>query len=508
MSQAKRQIAKATLVISIISVVGKGLGLVREQVIASQFGATGLTDAYFAAWTIPLMLVGLVGGSLSTAFLPVFLRFLTTGKREDAWKFAQGVWSLSLVLLLTSTGLVWLAAPPIARLLVPNFSAAEHALTVQMLRIMLPGVVLMGTALLYSAILNAFKQFAWPALAPTAMSIGLVVSTLILSGRMGIVGLAWSTLVGVLAQQLLLWGQIKRQRLPLFRRAPWNQEGIKQVGKLAVPILIGTLFSQLYVFVDKSLASGLVEGSIAALNYASKLVQLPVSIFVTAITTAIYPTLAEFAGRGDRLALGRAITAGLRLLALLVLPAAVGMIVLRVPIVKLAFERGTFDQLATGKTTIALAYYAVGLLGVANILLLSRAFYSLHDAITPVKVGVGTAVLNILLDVVLVGPLGHGGLALANSLSVLTQMTCLAWLLQHKWQVPLKVLQPLLQVAAAAAAMGVLVAVFYGRFSAYGNTTAVPLAILLGIVSYSLLLLILGNEEAKQVFQRLQQLFC
>lgn len=506
MSQAKRQVAKATLVITMISIVGKGFGFIREQVIASQFGANDLTDAYFAAWAIPLMLVGLVGGAISTAFLPVFLRYVTTGKRQDAWRLAQAVWSLSLTVLILATVLVWAAAPGISRLLVPNFAADEQVLTVRMLRIMLPGVVLMGMATLYSAVLNAFKQFAWPALAPSAMNIGLVIATLVLSQRMGIIGLAWSTLVGVLAQQLLLWGQIRRQRLPLFGLAPWRQEGVKQVGQLAVPILIGTLFSQLYVFVDKGLASGLADGSIAALNYASKLIQLPVSIFVMAVATAIYPALAEFAGRGDRQGLGRAVSAGLRILALLVLPAAIGMLVLRVPLVSLAFERGSFDQVATTKTTVALAYYAVGLVGVANIMLLNRAFYSLHDAITPVKVGIGTAVLNIALDLVLVGPLGHGGLALANSLSVLTQMVFLAWLLQRKWNVPVHVLRPISVIATAAFTMGVIVARFYAHYRTLGNAVAVPLAVLLGVTSYSTFLLVLGNEEAREAVNRLRRL--
>lgn len=500
MAGAKQTVARAAILITFISVFSKVLGFVREQVVASLFGATGLTDAYFSAWTIPLMLVGLFGGAISTAFLPVFLRLLGQGKQEEGWRLASAVWRFSLIILSLVTALAYVAAPLITRLLVPSFDAPTQQLTTAMLRVMLPAVILMGTATLYSAVLNAFKQFAWPSLAPVAMNIVLVGSTVLFTHRYGIMGLATSTLLGVLAQQLLLWWKIRRNRMPLFKLRG-SLEGVGQVGRLAVPIMLGTLFSQLYVFVDKGLASGLDSGSIASLNYANKLVQLPIGIFVAALATAIYPTLAELAGRNDLRGLSRTVSTGIRTLSSLILPAAVGMAVLRTPLVALAFQRGSFDAVATQKTAFALAFYSIGLFGVANIQIITRAFYALEDSATPVRIGIMTALLNIILDIVLVRFLRQGGLALANSTAVLTQMFCLLFVLRRRLQTPYRLLKPLLQLLIASAAMGILVAFAYPLVQPFGQIIALVGAVGFGALVYFLILWAMGYEDIKRIFR-------
>lgn len=500
MAVAKRQVAKAALVITAISLFSKVLGFVREQVIAGLFGATGLADAYFSAWAIPLLLVGLFGGAISTAFLPVFLRLQSQGESAQGWSLAASVWRLSLLTLLAVTGLAYLAAPLLTRLIVPEFAPEMQALTAQMLRIMLPAVLFLGTATLYSALLNAHQQFVWPAMGPVVMNAALVGSTLLFTHRFGIPGLAWSTLLAVIAQQSLLWWQIRRQRMPIFRLRGGMRDA-RQVAALAAPILLGTLFSQIYVFVDKGLASGLDAGSIAALNYANKLVQLPIGIFVTALSTAIYPTLAELAGRRDHSGLGRAVSAGVRTLTALVLPAAVGMAVLRYPLVRLAFERGSFDAQATEKTASALLFYAIGLVGVASIQVLTRAFFALEESVTPVRISILSALLNILLDLALVGSLRQGGLALANSVAVLAQMGCLVLVLRRRLKASLALAKPLLQVAAAAAVMAASVAAVYPAMAAYGDLVSLVCSAGLGVAVYLSLLWLVGYSDTRRAWQ-------
>ena len=500
MTGARQQVARAAIVITFISLFSKVLGFIREQVIANLFGATGLTDAYFSAWAIPLMLVGLFGGAISTAFLPVFLRLMGQSKREEAWRLASNIWRFSLLILTGVTALAYLAAPLITRLLVPSFDQATQDLTTAMLRVMLPSVVLMGTATLYSAVLNAHKQFAWPAIAPAAMNIVLVGTTVLFTYRYGIMGLASSTLFGVLAQQALLWWQVRRNKMPMFRFSR-NLEGVGQVWKLAVPILLGTLFSQVYVFVDKGLASGLDTGSIASLNYASKLVQLPIGIFVAALATAIYPTLAELAGRKDLRGLSRTVSTGVRTLSSLILPAAVGMAVLRIPLVTLAFQRGSFDAAATQKTAFALAFYSIGLFGVANIQVITRAFYAMEDSATPVRIGITTALLNIVLDVLLVRSLRQGGLALANSTAVLVQMGWLLYLLRRRLKAPYGLFKPLSQLFISSALMGVVVAFAYPVFKPLGQIAALVATSGLGAVAYVLMLWLMGYEDVKRLYR-------
>lgn len=501
MENAGRSVARAATVIMVVSVLAKLVSFAREQVIASQFGATGLTDAYVAAWTVPQMLFGLVGGTISLAFLPMFMQYLGGRDRQQGLGLLRAIFRLTTWLLIAASGVAWMAAPLIISLLVPNFSLEQMALTVTLLRIMLPGVLFAGLSTLMVALLNSFKRFAWPAVAPMLLNLGIIGVALALRDRLGIVGLGWATLAGMLLQfSWLLW-LVKRERISLGAMASLRHPGVKRLLVLAGPIAVGTLFGQLYLFVDKGFASGLDAGSISALNYAFKLTQLPVGIFVTALATAIYPTLAEFAGQGDKQGVSNATGAGIRLLSLVMVPAAVGLMVLRVPVVQLAFERGSFDHAATLRTATALAGYALGLLGVANIQILSRAFYALQDSLTPVKVAIGAALANIALDMLLVKPLGHGGLALANSLATLGNMACLIWLLRQKTRQSPGFITSLVKIMGASGVMGGVIYLLYPRLAVLGQIAALGLTVSIGVAIYLVLVAVLGVDELSQVLR-------
>jgi len=248
--------------------------------------------------------------------------------------------------------------------------------------------------------------------------------------------------------------------------------------------------------VDRNLAAGLDAGSIASLNFANKLVQLPVGIFVAALATAVYPTLSEHAAKGDKKRFAETTVSSLRGIALLMVPAAVGLFVLRYPIVRLAFERGSFDQVATTKTAIALGYYAVGLVGLSVAQVLARAFYALQDTLTPVKIGIITAIVNIILAFTMLDVLGHGGLALANSMGFLFNAVLLMYLLSKKLEKGALRLLPLLGKATfAALAMGSISSVVYNVTSSLGQVIALGSAICMGLGVYVLCLLALRVEE-------------
>lgn len=501
MGKSGQGVARAATVIMLISVLGKLIGFAREQVIASQFGATELTDAFVAAWTVPQMLIGVIAGAIGTALLPVFMQYMGEQDKRQGLGLLGVTLHLTALLLIIASGVAFVAAPWITKLLVPDFGPEQQALTAAMLRVMLPGVLLSGLATLFVFVLNSFKRFAWSALAPLMMNIGIIATTLLLKDRLGIVGLGWAWLLGMTLQFCFLFWQVKRTEVNLNVKASLRHPGVKQVLVLALPMMVGALFGQVHLFVDKGLASGLDAGSIAALNYATKLAQLPVGIFVTALATAIYPTLAEYAGRGDKAGLANAAGSGVRLLSLVMLPAAVGLFVLRVPIVRLVFERGSFDAGATQLTATALAFYSLGLLGVANIQILSRAFYSLQDSFTPVKVNIGAALVNIALAIVLVKPLGHGGIALANSLAVLGNMVCLVWLLRNKTGQGLGFLASLAKIAAASGIMGGVVYMLYPRLAGLGQIVSLGLAVGAGVIVYLALVAVLGVEELSQIVE-------
>lgn len=485
----------------VISVVGKLLGFAREQAIAGLFGATRMTDAYVTAFTLPQMIAGLIGGAVSSALLPVFSRYLAQADRKSGWGLVGAISRVTLAILLVLVCAAAIAAPWLVQVLAPRFTVQEQAATVTMFRIMAPTALFLGMAAVFTVLLNAYKQFGGPALSPLVMNVGIIGAVMLLAGRLGISALAWATLAGALLQVAYLgWQlrrQLRRQQLPWLTSGALRHPGVIEVGRLALPIMVGSLFGQLYMVIDKGLASGLDAGSISAMSYAAKLVQLPVGIFVTALATAIYPTLAEHAGRHDYDGLKRSVSSGLRLLTLVMLPAAVGLIVLRTPIVSLAFERGSFDSAATAKTATALAFYAIGVLGIANQQILVRAFYVLSDSVTPVAVSIGTSLLNIGLAFWLVKPLHHGGLALAYSIAMLVNMAALMLLLRRKMGSSLGVVGSMGKIALAAGFMGGVVLFTYPLLASFGRIIALAGSVGLGILVYFILITMLGVEEMR-----------
>ncbi len=491
------QVARAATLLMVISVVGKLLGFAREQAIAGLFGATRMTDAYVTAFTLPQMIAGLIGGAVSSALLPVFSRYLAQDDRRGGWGVVGAISRVTVATLLLLVCAAFIAAPWLVQVMAPRFTLQEQAATVTMLRTMAPTALFLGMAAVFAVLLNAHKQFGGPALSPLLMNVGIIGAVMLLAGKLGIGALAWATLAGALLQVAYLAWQLRRQQVPWLTSGLLRHPGVIEVGRLALPIVVGSLFGQLYMVIDKGLASGLDAGSIAAMNYAAKLVQLPVGIFVTALATAIYPTLAEHAGRGDHDGLKRSVSSGLRLLTLVMLPAAVGLIVLRTPIVSLAFQRGSFDSVATAKTATALAFYAIGVLGVANQQILTRAFYVLSDSITPVAVGIGSSLLNIGLAFWLVRPLQHGGLALANSIATLVNMAVLMMFLRRKVGSSLGVVGSLVKIALAAGVMGGVVLFAYPLLASIGRIAALAGSVSLGVVVYFVMIALLGVEEMR-----------
>lgn len=497
-NSASRQVAKAAGLIVVISVAGKLIAFVREQVVAHYFGATQLSDAYFTAWAIPQMMVAVLGGALCTALLPVFMHY-PPDDRQDGWRLVSVAFRWMAIVMSIASLACYLMAPRLIRLLVPNFDPGQQALTISLLRIMLYGVVLMGIINLMSTLLDAHRQFVWPALRPLALNLTTIIGTAIMARSLGISGLAWAKLLGIIAEVILLTWQIRVKRFPILHKGSYWHPGFRKLAGLALPILAGSILTDAYVFVDKALASGLDYGSIAALHYANGLMSLPLGIFVTAVSTAIYPTLAELSRNRDYTGTASSVGSGLRLLALIMLPAAVGMFVLRTPIVVLIFQRGSFDAVAASKTAFALAFYAPGILGLANQQILNRAFYALHDSLTPLKVRATTSLLHILLSVVLVGPLRHGGLALASSVSALCNMGVMMVLLRRRLSTPLNYGKSLVRIGIAALGMGLVTHFAYISLEPLAGVVAVGMAAILGATVYIVCMSVMGVEEFIQI---------
>lgn len=497
-------IARATVLVTLLTIGSKVLGFVRDQVIALYFGASGQTDAYVVAMAIPNIISALVVSAVGTAFLPMFTERLTKDDEDGAWALSDSVFSLvgGLGLLIVVLGVA--AAPWLVRLMAPGFTGATFAQAVTATRIIFPGALFVVLAAPVKSVLNSRHHFAAPVAGPIVQNVAILAGLVLFVGlgRMGISGLAIGLALGMAlnlgVQAPALWRGGFRYR----RRLDLHSPVVRRTLALAAPMIASSLLAQVSLLVDRGLASGLPAGSIAALSFADKLRQLPLGIFATTVATVIYPTLAEFAARGDRQGLSEAVGTGLRLVLLLTLPAAVGLAVLREPIVRLLFQRGAFDAAATASTAVAVLYYAIGMVGLAGNLVLTTTFFSMHDSVTPMAVGAAGAFLNIGLDYALVGPMGHAGIALASSTAALISMALLWTMLRRRLgNADARTGRAVVKVAAASALMGagVLLAqrvLAVSPVVRHSSLMQMGGAVALGIAVYLLALAALRVEEA------------
>jgi putative peptidoglycan lipid II flippase len=502
-----KSVAGAALVIMIMNLASRLLGFGRETVIANQFGATHLTDAYLVAYTIPYFLQSVLGLALVSAIVPVITRYLVKGEQEEAWKIASITmnWTALIMSVLTILGVA--GSRPLVKLLAPGFDQATARLAADLTIIMFPSVIVMGVGMLISGVLNARKSFAVAAFAP-AFSALIIIVAVITVGGLGIEYLAWGTLASFFGSLLIQLPSLKRAG---FRyKWAWSlaHPEVKGIFLNLVPIFMGTAVNQIYLAINRVFASGLAEGSISALNYAGKLMNMPMGIFALAISTAIFPTLSEQAVGNNRTALAQTLLKGLRMVILVTIPASAGLMTLRVPIVKLLFERGAFDALATMMTADSLLYFCLGMFAMAGNMVITRAFYAMGDVKTPLYLGLISIAVNVAASFVLVPLLAHSGLALANSLASIFSCLTMLWVLVRRltdFSLPallsttVKSIASSLCCAAAAGLLSHLLSQSLRDSGSKGILIEVVLAVAAGIGVYGLVILLSKEEETREI---------
>jgi putative peptidoglycan lipid II flippase len=432
-----RQIASAAGVVGVATLASRILGFVRDMAIAWLFGAGLLADAFFVAFRIPSTLRELLGeGALSAAFVPAFTRTATREGRQAAWDLASAVMGTLVVVLAAVTLLGVLLAPGIVRVLAPGFTEipGKLSLTAQLLRVMFPYIFLVGLAALFMAILNSLGHFVTPALSPSVLNIAMIVAALAIApgASSPVLPLGIAVLVGGAGQLLIqVPAAVARGWRPRLRVAPRDPR-VQEIARLMAPGVVGLAITQINVFVGTLLASFLAQGSVAALTYAFRLVQFPIGVVGVAIATGALPVMAaSFAKEavGDMKA---ALRSSLRLACFLALPAMVGLIVFRVPILHVLFERGAFTRPVTALTAEILMGYTVGLAFYISNRILAPAFYAMQDTRTPVTTGMLAVGVNITASIVLMGPLGATGLALATAVASASNFVLLFTLLRRR----------------------------------------------------------------------------
>jgi putative peptidoglycan lipid II flippase len=410
------------------------------MVLASFFGAGMVADAFIAAFRIPNLLRRLFGeGSLSIAFIPVFTEVMIKGDKAEGHRLAVGALKLLLVVLSLITMIGIIASPLIVHTIAPGFAKdpQKMALTISLTRLMFPYLIMIGTVALCMGILNVLGHFAAPAIAPVLLNlsmIGAVFGASLFSDSQTVrgLGLAGGVLIGGVLQLALQLPFLARHGIRFWKRSGLWHPAMKKVGVLLLPTIFGAAVYQINILVGTLLASLLAEGSVAYLYYADRLVQFPLGIFGQAVATAVLPSLSRQAAGGDYAGLADTFSHAMSLVLFVTIPAMVGLIVLREPIVALLFQRGAFDEQATRLTSMALLYYVLGLWAFSAVRIVVSVFYALKDTRTPVMTATVSIATNLVLGMVLMAPLKHGGLALATSIASMVNLTLMVCLLRKK----------------------------------------------------------------------------
>ncbi len=510
----KRKIAKTASVVGGATLLSRIFGFVRDMIVAQLFGAGMATDAFFVAFRIPNLLRRLVGeGSLTASFIPVYSEYINQRSKEEGDELVSASFSVLTLVLILLAGLGVLFSPWIIKIMAYGFSPEpeKFKLTVWLTRLMFPYIFFIGLVALAMGVLNSWKHFAGPALAPVLLNLAIIACALLLSGvlKEPITSLAIGVLVGGIVQLFFQVPFIRRKKIKVrFLFRPFHP-GVKRIGLLMAPSVLGLGVTQLNVLVSTFLASYLPEGSISYLYYADRLLEFPMGIFAIAIATAILPMMSEQTAKNDVQGMKETLSFAMRLVFFVTLPAMVGLIVLRLPIINLLFQRGAFNAHSAEMTAQALLFYALGLAAFAGVRIIVPAFYSLQDTKTPVKVAFLALLANAAFGTILMNPLKHGGLALATSLAAGLNFALLVILLKRKLGRigARKILLSFCRSLGASIAMGVVAyLICLGELWQTSGATLEKIlhllaAVLAGIFVYGEASYLLGSEEIHSALQ-------
>jgi len=511
-----RKIIKGAGIVASATAISRVFGLLRDIIIARFFGAGIATDAFFVAFRIPNMLRRLFAeGAMTVSFIPIFKDAELRGGKAEAREVFDIVFTfLSMVVAVVVVAGI-LFAPYIIKLIAPGFSDLyQHELTVYLSRVIFPYIFLICLVALAMGVLNSLGRFAAPAAAPILLNISIILMSVFISPLMDepVESLALGVILGGILQVVLQVPFLLKEGYMPRINLNFSHPALKRILSLMGPALFGIAVYQINIFVTTILASFLPEGSVSYLYYADRLFQLPLGIFVISMATALLPTMSEqvVSGRVDKMK--HSLSFSLKIVSFITLPASAGLFAVSVPVFSLFFQRGEFDYLSTLKTANALQFYVLGLWAIGGVKIVVPAFYSLKDMKTPVWAAAGAFVVNVAFSLLLMGPLLHGGLALATTLSSVLNLGILLYVIRGRVG---RVIDKSLVVSFLKSLVGaILTGLVAYRISLFGNWEAdginsekclvLLLAIVAGALVYFASAFLLRSEEAGYVLKALK----
>lgn len=441
MAEASPRLARSAGLFGLATMASRILGLLRDQVLAYYFGAGDAMDAFRVAFRIPNLIRDLFAeGAMSAAFVPTFTGALTTDGKPRAWRLANSVITALVLItgLLVLLGIIF--AEPLVRFYAEDYARVpgKLELTIYLARIMAPFLTLVALAAVFMGMLNALGHFFVPALSPAMFNVATIVIAVALVpvapniGIEPIVLMAFATLVGGVGQLAIQWRPLREEGYRYRPTVDAKDPALGRVLLLMGPGTIGMAATQINVLISTQFAAGEGTGAVAWLDYAFRVMYLPIGLFGVSIAAASTPALSRLAAEQNTVQMRSTIASAIGLMLALNIPATLGLVALAGPIVALIFEHGQFTSRDTAATARALQFYALGLVGYSVVRIISPAFYALHRSRIPVMASVASVVTNIVLNTVLVRVMGFAGLALGTSLAAIVNAAIQLLLLRRE----------------------------------------------------------------------------
>jgi putative peptidoglycan lipid II flippase len=513
-------IARSAATVSVAIMCSRVLGLVREQVFAWLFGAGYAYDSFVVAFRIPNLLRDLFGeGALSAAFVAVFSDYNANRSKEDTWRLASNVLCFFCVAVSLIVLLGMLFSEPIVSALAPDFSNAsgKAELTRTMTIIMMPFLLFISLAAVLMGILNTRGHFFIPSIASAFFNLGSIIGGVTLAyvlpayGYPPIIGMAFGTLIGGLLQLVIQVPTLAKAGFRFIPTLNIKDPGLLRVLKLMIPATIGLSATQINIFINTNFASSCAEGSVSWLNYAFRLVQLPIGLFGVAISIAALPVLARQASQNNIAELKKTFVSSLTMVFCLTIPATIGLVMLAEPIIRLIFEHGAFTSLDTSATAVALSLYATGLFAYAANKVIVPVFYAINAARYPVIASFLAIFANVIIVTSTIDTYQHKAIALSTSATMMLNFLFLTVVLYVKTGgFSLRYLAGgLLKIVSASLAMAIFLAAASGVLEGLLGSSilgqCIYLAALIGLSAllYGLILHLLKLREFTQISDKI-----
>lgn len=513
---SSKKAIKSSMIVIILIILGKILALVRDALIAAKFGATYVTDIYNFALGIVYLLTTISYG-LTTTFIPLHTEHLQNSSKKTRDRFVNNVISVSSIFTIAITFILIIFAKYIIIIFGHGFGNDPKVFTasIEITRIMLLSLIFVSLQSVITGVLQSHKEFYEPAAMAAISNIVYIIYLVCLTTKYGIKGFAVATVIGFFMQFIINIPKYKKLGYSYKKNIDFKDKELINMFKLMIPVVISTSVVQLNVFVNRAFATNIFFGAVTVLDFANKINTLAYEVFAIGIAMIVYPTLSEMAAKGNKEEYKKALIRALNIIMIIMVPAAVAIAVLRVPLITIIFKRGAFNSEAASLTSSALLFYCPAMIAYGIRDILNKAFYSIKDTKTPMINSFAGILLNIIINIVIVKYMKVSGLTLATTISAIITTILMAWSLNKKLNgINLrKSFNSFIKICISSLVMGMVIfsinkmSILRLGSGLKGSMAAIIISFLVGGVTYFICLYFTRLEECSYVLEQFRKKF-